>query len=128
VGDHTQKPTILVCDDDDGLRELMKVTLGDHYRYLEAVDADSGIALCRSEHPDLMLLDVMLPGRSGLHVLEEIRADDRTHDIPVVIVSAWQTPDDQAAASALGADAFLPKPFELRELTSTVATLLERRR
>jgi DNA-binding response OmpR family regulator len=120
------RPTILVCDDDDGLRELMKVALGRRYRYLEAADGDTGIELCRKEHPDLVLLDVMLPGRSGLHVLEALRADEGTRNIPVVIVSAWQSPDDRSSATAIGADAFLGKPFELEELTSTVATLLER--
>ncbi len=123
-----ERATILVCDDDVRLRELMKVTLGDAYRYLEAEDTDTAIELCQSEQPDLVLLDVMLPGRSGLDVLEVLRADEHLHTIPVIVVSAWQTADDQKAAIALGADAFLGKPFELEELTTSVSTLLERGR
>jgi DNA-binding response OmpR family regulator len=120
--------TILVCDDDVRLRELMKITLGDAYRYVEAEDSDTAIELCRSERPDLVLLDVMLPGRSGLDVLEMMRADEHLHTTPVIVVSAWQTADDQKAAIAIGADAFLGKPFELEELTTKVSSLLERGR
>jgi len=122
------RPTILVCDDDDGLRELMKVTLGDRYRYLEATDGEAAIAACRAERPDLVLLDVMLPGSSGLQVLGALRKDERMRNVPVIVVSAWQTPEDRAAAAAAGADDFLGKPFELEDLTEAVSRLLERDR
>ena len=122
------RSTILVCDDDDRLRELMKVTLGGDYRYVEATDGDAALAACRAERPDLVLLDVMLPGASGLEVLEALRGDARLRDVPVIVVSAWQTPDDQAAAATAGADDFLGKPFELEDLTEAVSRLLERGR
>jgi len=124
----SDRATILVCDDDDRLRELMKVTLGGEYTFVEAPDGETAIALCRAERPDLVLLDVMLPGSSGLQVLETMRSDERLRDIPVIIVSAWQTADDRAAAATAGADDFLGKPFELEELTDAVSTLLERRK
>lgn len=122
------RSTILVCDDDDRLRELMKVVLGGGYRYLEATDGDGCLSTCRDERPDLVLLDVMLPGGSGLQVLETIRKDEKLRDLPVIVVSAWQTADDQAAAASAGADDFLGKPFELEDLTEAVSRLLERRR
>lgn len=122
------RSTILVCDDDDRLRELMKVVLGGGYRYLEATDGDACLSTCRDERPDLVLLDVMLPGGSGLQVLETIRKDEKLRDLPVIVVSAWQTADDQAAAASAGADDFLGKPFELEDLTEAVSRLLERRR
>jgi two-component system response regulator MprA len=121
------QPTILVCDDDPGLRELMKVTLGSGYRFVEAVDGEQALAALAIERPDVVLLDVMLPGYSGLDVLAAIRSDETLRDLPVVVVSAWQTPADQAAAAEAGADAFLGKPFELDELTVAVERLLERR-
>ena len=123
-----RRPTILICDDDEPLRELMKVTLGDDYRYVEAPDGETALTLCREERPDLVLLDVMLPGANGLQVLEALRADDRLERLPVVVVSAWQTPDDRAAAATAGADGFLGKPFELEELTTAVSNLLGRSR
>lgn len=124
----SDRATILVCDDDDRLRELMKVTLGGEYTFVEAPDGETAIALCRAERPDLVLLDVMLPGSSGLQVLQTMRNDEKLRDIPVIIVSAWQTADDRAAAASAGADDFLGKPFELEELTDAVSTLLERRK
>ena len=124
----SDRATILVCDDDDRLRELMKVTLGADYTFVEAPDGETAIALCRDTVPDLVLLDVMLPGSSGLQVLETMRNDEQLRDIPVIVVSAWQTADDRANAATAGADDFLGKPFELEELTDAVSTLLERRR
>jgi CheY-like chemotaxis protein len=120
-------PTILVCDDDDGLRELMKVALGPGYRYVEAVDGEGALEALTLERPDLVLLDVMLPGYSGLEVLAAIRSDETLRDLPVVVVSAWQTPEDRAAAAEAGANAFLGKPFELDELSLAVERLVRRR-
>lgn len=120
------EPTILVCDDDDGLRELMKVTLTPGYRVVEAVDGEQALSALATEPPDAVLLDIMLPGYSGLQVLEAMRSDDRLRDVPVIVVSAWQTPADQAAAKDAGATAFLGKPFELEELTGCVEKLLRK--
>ena len=117
--------TILVCDDEHRLRELMKVTLGDQYCYLEAEDADEALALARENHPDLVLLDVMLPGRSGIELLRELRAEPGLEEVPVVVVSAWQTGGDNRAALEAGADAFLGKPFNVDELSAIVHALLE---
>jgi CheY-like chemotaxis protein len=122
------EPTILVCDDDEPLRELMKVTLGTGYRFVEAADGEIALAELAQQRPDLVLLDVMLPGYSGLDVLQAMRSDDALRDVPVIVVSAWQTPQDREAAVAAGADGFLAKPFELDELSSAVRTLLERGR
>ena len=121
-------PIILVCDDDEPLRELMKVTLGDGYRFVDAVDGESALATLAQTRPDLVLLDVMLPGYSGIEVLEAIRSDDVLRDVPVIVVSAWQTPEDRDAVTAAGADAFLAKPFELDDLSGAVRALLERGR
>jgi CheY-like chemotaxis protein len=120
-----ERPTILVCDDDERLRELMKVTLGPDYDFVEAADAETALELCHTARPDLALLDVMLPGRSGLDVLRDMREDSELRETPVIVVSAWQGHHDRAEAAAAGADAFLAKPFELEELTDAVAALLE---
>ena len=68
--------TILVCDDDPSLRELVRAVLGPRYRFVEAADGTEALGLAREERPDLIVLDVMLPGLSGIEVLEELRTDD----------------------------------------------------
>ena len=120
-------PTILVCDDDAGLRELMRVTLEPAgYRFVEAVDGEEALRELALERPDLVLLDIMLPGYSGIQVLEAMRSDEALRDVPVIVVSAWQTPEDREGAIAAGANAFLSKPFEPDELTASVEDLLAR--
>src|ERR1051326_2598383 len=117
---------VLVCDDDERLRELMKVALGPVYDYVDASDGETAIDLCRQRTPDLVLLGVVLPGRSGLDVLKELRRDLELRETPVIVVSAWQAPEDREAAEAAGADAFLGKPFELEELTAAAEMLVAR--
>jgi CheY-like chemotaxis protein len=70
----------------------------------------------------------MLPGRSGIEVLREIRADPTLRDVAVVVVSAWQAPENVAEALESGADGFLPKPFRVEELESVASDLVERER
>jgi two-component system, sensor histidine kinase ChiS len=68
----------------------------------------------------------MMPGRSGIDVLREMRSDEALRDVPVVVMSAWQSSEDIDAALAAGANGFLPKPFRVEELGSTVRTVMSR--
>jgi two-component system KDP operon response regulator KdpE len=124
--DVSVKPRVLVVDDEGPLRELICVTLGDGYECVEAVDAAEAMRVMREQAPELVFLDVMLPDRSGLEVLQEMRADEALHDVPTVIVSAWQSPDDVTRALEHGADAFLPKPFQVEELESIAHEFVRR--
>jgi DNA-binding response OmpR family regulator len=117
--------TILLCEDEDALRELMRISLGPAYRYLEAADGHESLRLARAERPDLVVLDLMLPGLSGLDVLPELRNDPATSATPVVVISAWS--DVEAHALAAGADRFLSKPFEPDEFRACVEKLLAAR-
>ena len=119
-------PRVLVVDDEAALRELVVVTLGDAFACEEAADGDEALARLRAEPFDLVMLDVMMPRRTGIEVLEEMRADERLHDLPVVVMSAWQSPQDVARALAAGADQFLAKPFRVDELASMVRALIRR--
>ena len=84
-------PRILVVDDEPPLRELVVVTLGDGYQCDEAGDGEEALERLHGGEYDLVLLDVMMPGRSGLDVLREMRGDARLRDFPGVVLSAWQT-------------------------------------
>jgi len=115
---------VLVVDDEQPLRELIAVTLGGEFVCDEAADGAAALSRLRESAPALVFLDVMLPDVSGLDVLREMRADARLRDVPVVIVSAWQAPQDVTAALAGGADRFLAKPFDVDELVSLAQELV----
>jgi DNA-binding response OmpR family regulator len=120
------QPKVLVVDDEPPLRELVIVTLGAGYACDEAVDGDAALKQLRKRQYDLVMLDVMMPGRSGIDVLQEMRADEALKDVPVVVMSAWQSSDDIDAALAAGANGFLPKPFRVEDLESTVKDVIGR--
>jgi DNA-binding response OmpR family regulator len=118
------RPLILICDDELPLRELIKAVLGDGYEYLEAEDADQADAVLDRFEPEAIVLDVMLPGRRGIEFLTELREGRRERPIPVVVVSAWQSQQDAQAALGAGANAFVGKPFDPKELADVVETLI----
>ena len=93
----------------------------------EATTGDEGLRLARELAPDLVLLDMMMPGRSGLDVVQDLRADPSLADVAVVMVTARVQADDREAALAAGADAFLSKPFRPAELVALVSELLDAR-
>jgi CheY-like chemotaxis protein len=117
--------TILICDDEPSLRELMRVALEGSYRFAEAEDAAEALRLTKELRPDVLLLDVMLPGGSGLDLLQTIRADPDLSTTRIVVVSAWASAQDRRRAEEAGADAFVPKPFAPEQLVTVVDRLLE---
>ena len=120
--------TVLLCDDEEVLRSLVRATLDDDgYSILEARDGDESLELARSVRPDLIVLDMMMPGRSGLDVLQELRKDPELENTPVVMLTARARQSDRDAAVAAGADRYLSKPFSPLELISVVEDLLDRR-
>ena len=120
------RPFALVVEDEPPLRELISVTLGTTFECREAVDAESALAILRERVPDLVLVDVMLPGKSGLDVLAEMREDPALREVPVIVLSAWQAPEDVERAIAAGADRFLAKPFRVDELAATAQEVVNR--
>jgi len=111
-----------IPDDDPSLRELVRAVLGPGYRFVEAADGTEALALAREDRPDLVVLDVMLPGLSGIEVLEELRTDDGLASIPVVVITAWS--HAELDAQVAGADRFVSKPFDPDELSTAVEELL----
>jgi DNA-binding response OmpR family regulator len=118
--------TILVCDDEPPLRELMRAAIGSDHRYLEAPDTATAREAMDYARPDLVLLDVMLPGENGIELLREIRRKPELESVPVVVVSAWADDEHRREAEDAGADAFLAKPFLPDELGALARQLLRR--
>jgi DNA-binding response OmpR family regulator len=114
--------TILICEDDDNLRQLLRVVIGPGYHIVEAGDGDEALVLASEHRPDLIILDLMMPRMSGLDVLQQLRANAATDGMHILVMSAW--PDAVEAARAAGADAFLQKPFEPDALTALVEEAL----
>jgi CheY-like chemotaxis protein len=117
--------TILICEDEAALRELVRAILGPEYVFAEASEGEEALALVRDLQPDLVVLDLMLPGKSGLEVLNELRSDRSAGETPVVVVTAWTHAEE--AVLAAGADRFISKPFEPDQLQATVKELLATR-
>jgi two-component system phosphate regulon response regulator OmpR len=116
--------TILVIDDDRKLNELLVSYLQNFgMEVLTATHPDNGMALLKSRHPSLVILDVMLPGRDGFAVCREIR---RVSRVPVIMLTARGDVVDRVAGLELGADDYLAKPFEPRELVARIQTVLRR--
>ena len=117
---------VLVVDDDDTVREVLRRYLTrDGHQVLEAADGITGLNLVRSEQPDLLVLDLMLPGMDGLEVCREIR---RTSTIPVIMLTALGQESDRVVGLEYGADDYVVKPFSPRELALRVGRVLERSR
>lgn len=119
--------TILVIEDNEALREGLLANFRNRgYRVDSARDGREGMRKAMATRPDLIVLDVMLPGHSGLDILTELRSSRRT--VPVLILSARGRTDDKVEGLEIGADDYLAKPFELPELMARVEAMLRRRR
>jgi two-component system phosphate regulon response regulator OmpR len=117
-------PHLLVVDDDERLRALLQRYLGTNgYRVTAAAGAGDARQLMKSMAFDLLILDVMMPGESGLDLTRSVRASSQ---IPILMLTARGDPSDRIAGLELGADDYLPKPFEPRELLLRVGSLLRR--
>jgi len=115
---------ILVVDDDVKTVELVKLYLDrDGYRVLTAYDGIEALHLAREGHPDLIVLDLMLPGIDGLEICRTLRNES---DVPIIMLTARVTDQDKLAGLDLGADDYVTKPFSPRELAARVRTVLRR--
>ena len=118
--------SILVIEDDRALREGLVLNFELHgYQVDAAADGEEGMQKAFDLRPDLIVLDIMLPGWSGLDILAELR--DRNENVPVLILSARGSTDNKVEGLNIGADDYLAKPFELSELLARVEAMLRRR-
>jgi len=123
----TMKTRVLVIDDEAPIRLLCRVNLeAEGMDVLEAADGPSGLEKARSETPDVILLDVMMPGLDGWRVAEELLEDSRTQGIPIVFLTARAELRDRARGLDLGGLDYVTKPFNPVELAPLVRELLDR--
>ncbi len=124
-GSATTGPNVLVVDDDADVRMLLTMYLAlDGFHAQEAEDASSALDAIRRHRPDMVLLDVMMPGRDGLDLLAELR---RAGDIPVIMVTARGEEADRVMGLRLGADDYIVKPFSPAELVARITAVLRRK-
>jgi len=118
---------VLVIDDEAPIRLLCRVNLeAERMEVLEAADGSKGIELAREHRPDVVLLDVMMPGLDGWHVAEELLDDERTASIPIVFLTARAELRDRARGIDLGGVDYVTKPFNPLDLAALVRDLLDR--
>ena len=118
--------TVLICDDEPSLRELIRVSLDGPYSFAEADDGEKSLEIARRLRPDVIILDMMMPRLSGLEVLSEIRGDQGLAETPVIVLTAQ--PSTKEEALRCGADIVMVKPFEPEEITAAVEEVLAGRR
>lgn len=125
--DNAKTETILIVEDDRSLREGLALNLRlEGYDILTASDGEEGMRLAFESRPDLIVLDIMMPGLTGLDILEELR--EQGERVPVLILSARNTSPNKVEGLKLGADDYMTKPFDLPELIARIEVMLRRQR
>jgi CheY-like chemotaxis protein len=121
--------TVLVVDDDPVILKLLQVNFEmDGYRVVTAADGAEGVERARSEQPDIILCDIMMPKMNGFEVTKTLKADKKTRSIPVVLLSAKAQAADLQAGADVGADDYITKPFDPLALLDRVNKVLQESR
>ncbi|GAB5449690.1 MAG: phosphate regulon transcriptional regulator PhoB [Halioglobus sp.] len=119
--------TVLIVDDEFAIRDMLRMALEfAEFRCLEAEDIQKAYTLIVDERPDVILLDWMLPGGSGIELLRRLKRDDLTREVPVIMLTAKTNEDNIIQGLDVGADDYLTKPFAPRELIARIKALLRR--
>jgi DNA-binding response OmpR family regulator len=117
--------TILVVDDDLRTLKLVGLVLDQEgYNVVAAESGEEGLEKARTENPDLIVLDILMPGLTGYEVVQRVRADPQTARVPILMLTAKSGLDDQMTGYEVGADDYLTKPFHREELVSRVESVL----
>lgn len=118
---------VLIIDDEEHIVELIKYNLeASGFTTFEAYNGNDGLKTAKKEVPDLILLDLMLPGIDGLEVCKRIRNDDKLKNVPIIMLTAKSEEIDKILGLELGADDYITKPFSVRELNARVKAVLRR--
>jgi PleD family two-component response regulator len=120
---------IIIAEDDDNIAHLLGATLGDAgFLCLRARDGEEALALCRRHLPDVLLLDVMLPKLDGIEVTRRLKGDVLASRVPILMTTSLAAVEDRIVGLDAGADDYLPKPFDLREVLARVRALIRHSR
>jgi two-component system alkaline phosphatase synthesis response regulator PhoP len=118
---------ILIVDDEVDALTALKVALeSDGYNVIEALDGFEGISKAKSETPDVILLDIMMPGMDGFEVCRRLKSDPQLSSIPVIMLTAKGEVDDKVEGLEMGADDYVTKPFNLKELKARIKSVIRR--
>jgi len=121
------KEHILIIEDETDIQELIKFNLEkEGYRVTSTLTGEEGISQAKASHPDLVLLDLMLPGIDGFEVCRRLKSDDETKKIPIVMLTAKGEESDIVSGLELGADDYITKPFKPRILIARIRSILRR--
>jgi two-component system phosphate regulon response regulator PhoB len=121
-----ERPLVLVADDNADIRDLLETRLGTRgFDVTTAADGQAALETALSEHPDIALLDWVMPIIQGHELCVKLKTDERTADIPVVMLTARGQEEDRLLGLDLGADAYLVKPFDIDELVGTLKRLID---
>jgi DNA-binding response OmpR family regulator len=124
----TKKAVILIADDDPEILTMLGIRLSKKgYEVLEAVDGHQTLNLARKHHPDLVLLDVMMPGKNGWEVAKELRADQQFSNVGIVMLTAIGEKVNEMTSPLYGADAYVDKPFDFSDLETKIKDVLSAR-
>jgi two-component system cell cycle response regulator DivK len=118
------KRVLVVEDQEDNRRILRDLLLANGYEPIEAVDGEQGLVLAQRERPDLILMDIQLPGIDGCEVTRRIKAIEALHHIPIIAVTSYALSGDEDKAFAAGCDAYVTKPFSPRLVLSKMREFL----
>jgi len=116
---------LIVEDNEKNMKLARDILQAKGFKTVEAVTGEEGVKLAKEKKPDLVLMDIQLPGISGIDAFKQLRADVNTARIPVIALTASVTPTDRSQITAAGFDAFVSKPINLKEFVATVKRLLE---
>lgn len=123
------KGVVLVADDDPEILSLLSIRLNRAgYTVVEAVDGEQTLARVREHYPDVVILDVMMPGKNGWEVAKDLRHDARFKDIGIIMLTAIGEKINEMTSPLYGADAYVDKPFEFADLEAKIHQVLEKRR
>ena len=127
VSENTNRPTVLVIDDNTDIRQYERTLLQDEYVVLEAADGKEGLAVALKEVPDLVICDVMMPVMDGLEFTKQLKTNTATSHIPVIMLTAKNLEEHRAEGYEHGADSYITKPFHSKVLLARIENLLRQR-
>jgi two-component system, cell cycle response regulator DivK len=123
---HPRKRILVVEDNPLNMKLFSAMIAAEGYEVLQANDGHCGIDMAHRQHPDLIILDIQLPGMNGIEVTQSLKADAETHDIPIIATTAYAAQSDEETILASGCDAYMAKPIAISQFLELIASFMAR--